>query len=76
MLLTACGDQTNSDTTKTEGGTKSTAPLFDKLPADIQKAGVIKVGTDATYAPMEFKQETRSSVSTPTSPRPSASSSV
>ena len=56
MLLTACGDQTNSDTTKTEGGTKSTAPLFDKLPADIQKAGVIKVGTDATYAPMEFKQ--------------------
>ncbi|MGW3685241.1 ABC transporter substrate-binding protein [Streptomyces sp. NPDC005146] len=56
MLLTACGDQTNSDTTKTEGSTKSTAPLFDKLPADIQKAGVIKVGTDATYAPMEFKQ--------------------
>jgi polar amino acid transport system substrate-binding protein len=56
MLLTACGDQTNSDTTKTKAGTKSTAPLFDKLPADIQKAGVIKVGTDATYAPMEFKQ--------------------
>ncbi|MGW3747664.1 ABC transporter substrate-binding protein [Streptomyces sp. NPDC005134] len=56
MLLTACGDQTNSDTTKTEGSTKSTAPLFDKLPADLQKAGVIKVGTDATYAPMEFKQ--------------------
>ncbi|MFF0284802.1 ABC transporter substrate-binding protein [Streptomyces sp. NPDC005262] len=56
MLLTACGDQTNSDSTKSDTGTKSAGPLFDKLPADIQKAGVIKVGTDATYAPMEFKQ--------------------
>ncbi|WP_327369811.1 ABC transporter substrate-binding protein [Streptomyces sp. NBC_01217] len=56
MLLTACGDQTDSDSTKSDSSTKSTAPLFDKLPADIQKAGVIKVGTDATYAPMEFKQ--------------------
>lgn len=55
MLLTACGDQTNSDTSKKKGGENS-APLFTKLPADIQKAGVIKVGTDATYAPMEFKQ--------------------
>ncbi|MFF8277622.1 ABC transporter substrate-binding protein [Streptomyces lateritius] len=59
MLLTACGDQTEGG--KTEGGTQtgaasSNAPLFSKLPADIQKAGVIKVGTDATYAPMEFKQ--------------------
>ncbi|MFI6060792.1 ABC transporter substrate-binding protein [Streptomyces sp. NPDC051286] len=56
MLLTACGDQTNSDTTTTGSGTKSAAPLFDKLPADVKKAGVIKVGTDATYAPMEFKE--------------------
>lgn len=59
MLLTACGDQTNGGSTK-EGGSStaasSKAPLFSKLPADIQKAGVIKVGTDATYAPMEFKK--------------------
>ncbi|MBT2439098.1 ABC transporter substrate-binding protein [Streptomyces sp. ISL-36] len=59
MLLTACGDQTEGAKTP-EGGTKtgaaSSAPLFSKLPADIQKAGVIKVGTDATYAPMEFKK--------------------
>ncbi|MFF0749968.1 ABC transporter substrate-binding protein [Streptomyces sp. NPDC004267] len=58
MLLTACGDQTNS--TKPEGGQSSgastKAPLFSKLPADIQKAGVIKVGTDASYAPMEFTE--------------------
>ncbi|MFG3348062.1 ABC transporter substrate-binding protein [Streptomyces sp. NPDC048018] len=59
MLLTACGDQTEGGSTK-EGGSSSAAaskaPLFSKLPAEIQKAGVIKVGTDATYAPMEFKK--------------------
>lgn len=51
LLLTGCGDQTkNSDA----GGTKSSgAPLFDKLPKKYQDAGVIKVGTDASYAPME-----------------------
>ncbi|MFD9036064.1 ABC transporter substrate-binding protein [Streptomyces sp. NPDC059567] len=58
MLLTACGDQTEGGSTPEGGktGAVSTAPLFSKLPADIQKAGVIKVGTDATYAPMEFKE--------------------
>ncbi|MER5729691.1 ABC transporter substrate-binding protein [Streptomyces sp. NPDC002138] len=54
LILTGCGDQTDkgSDT----GGKTSSAPLFSKLPKKIQDAGVIKVGTDATYAPMEFKQ--------------------
>ncbi|GAA4901019.1 ABC transporter substrate-binding protein [Streptomyces coeruleoprunus] len=57
LLLTSCGDQTESGKKdKDSGAVKSSAPLFSKLPADIQKAGVIKVGTDATYAPMEFKQ--------------------
>ncbi|WMX45111.1 ABC transporter substrate-binding protein [Streptomyces roseicoloratus] len=59
MLMTACGDQTEGGSTK-EGGSSSAAasnaPLFSKLPADIQKAGVIKVGTDASYAPMEFTE--------------------
>ncbi|WP_435191554.1 ABC transporter substrate-binding protein [Streptomyces sp. bgisy126] len=59
MLLTACGDQTEGGSS---GGTSpsqkpaSNAPLFSKLPADIQKSGVIKVGTDASYAPMEFTE--------------------
>lgn len=57
MLLTACGDQTDSGSTKETGGASTNAaPLFSKLPADIQKAGVIKVGTDASYAPMEFTE--------------------
>ncbi|MFJ4923554.1 ABC transporter substrate-binding protein [Streptomyces sp. NPDC088725] len=52
LLLTACGDQTDG-ATKDSGTKSNSAPLFDKLPADIQKSGVIKVGTNAEYAPME-----------------------
>jgi polar amino acid transport system substrate-binding protein len=48
LLLTGCGDQTKSGVTKT-----SSAPLFKKLPAKYQSSGVIKVGTDASYPPME-----------------------
>jgi polar amino acid transport system substrate-binding protein len=55
LLLTACGDQTDSGSTKPGDGTASEngAPLFDKLPEKYQKSGVIKVGTNAEYAPME-----------------------
>lgn len=55
LLLTACGDQTDSassgsgDSTATKAG----APLFSKLPEKYRKSGVIKVGTNAEYAPME-----------------------
>jgi len=52
LILTGCGDQTNSnDGSKKETG--NSAPLFSKLPKKIQDAGVIKVGTNAEYAPME-----------------------
>ncbi|KOX33699.1 MULTISPECIES: ABC transporter substrate-binding protein [unclassified Streptomyces] len=59
MLLTACGDQTeggSAEGTSSPQKPASTAPLFSKLPAEIQKSGVIKVGTDASYAPMEFTE--------------------
>jgi polar amino acid transport system substrate-binding protein len=51
LVLAGCGDQTK----KGSGGsdTKSAAPLFAKLPKKFQDAGVIRVGTDASYAPME-----------------------
>jgi polar amino acid transport system substrate-binding protein len=54
LLLTGCGDQTEEGN---DSGTSETsaAPLADKLPADIRKAGVIKVGSDIAYAPVEFK---------------------
>ncbi|WP_175410609.1 ABC transporter substrate-binding protein [Streptomyces sp. TRM64462] len=59
LLLTACGDQTDSATK--DNGTKDTAtaaaPLFDKLPKKYQDSKVVKVGSDIAYAPMEFMDE-------------------
>ncbi|MDK1476491.1 ABC transporter substrate-binding protein [Streptomyces sp. 549] len=57
LLLTGCGDQTEGGGSGDGGKTEtkaSDAPLFDKLPKKIQDAGVIKVGSDIAYAPMEF----------------------
>ncbi|MFK0256730.1 ABC transporter substrate-binding protein [Streptomyces sp. NPDC090445] len=57
LILTGCGDQTDKASTAPSGqAANSSAPLFAKLPKKIQDAGVIKVGTDATYAPMEFTE--------------------
>ncbi|MEW1860806.1 ABC transporter substrate-binding protein [Streptomyces sp. NBC_00669] len=62
LVLTGCGDQTKKDDSGSSsggssGGASSTstsaAPFFAKLPKKFQDAGVIKVGTDASYAPME-----------------------
>ncbi|GGX41157.1 ABC transporter substrate-binding protein [Streptomyces fructofermentans] len=58
LLLTGCGDQTKD---KDNGGSatkeSSTAPLADKLPQAIRDKGVVKVGSDIAYAPVEFKDE-------------------
>ncbi|MFD9482824.1 ABC transporter substrate-binding protein [Streptomyces sp. NPDC059991] len=59
LLLTGCGDQTKSkdkDGGASSAGT-SNAPLFSKLPKTIQDKGVIKVGSDIAYAPVEFKDK-------------------
>ncbi|MFJ8208687.1 ABC transporter substrate-binding protein [Streptomyces sp. NPDC096033] len=53
LILTGCGDQTNKSSSGTSAG-DSSAPLFSKLPKKIQDAGVIKVGSDTAYAPMEY----------------------
>lgn len=62
-MITGCGDQTKkddssgnpkgNDTGKPAATSTSAAPLFAKLPQKYQDSGVIKVGTDASYAPME-----------------------
>ena len=67
--LAACGSSTldtgsggsggGSSSSTTSASTPSTSATVDaalaaKLPASIKSAGVIKVGTDATYAPNEF----------------------
>ncbi|MFD5638072.1 MULTISPECIES: ABC transporter substrate-binding protein [unclassified Streptomyces] len=53
LILTGCGDQTKNDSSSSSS--TSTAPLADKLPKAIRDAGVIKVGSDIAYAPVEFK---------------------
>ena len=57
LLLTGCGDQTDDAGKGGKGKVSSDAPLFDKLPDDIKEAGVIKVGSDIAYAPVEFYDE-------------------
>jgi polar amino acid transport system substrate-binding protein len=59
LLLTGCGDQTDKSTSS---GSASAAPLSDKLPADIKSAGVIKVGSDIAYPPMEYKDSSGKTV--------------
>ncbi|AWI30912.1 ABC transporter substrate-binding protein [Streptomyces tirandamycinicus] len=57
LLLTACGDQTTSGsgTKEKDSAATSAAPLADKLPQSIRDKGVIKVGSDIAYPPVEFK---------------------
>ncbi|WNI22494.1 ABC transporter substrate-binding protein [Streptomyces sp. ITFR-16] len=66
MLLTACGDQTKNndpDAAKTTAGasTGTTSPA-DLLPAEIKSKGVIKVGSDIAYPPVEFKDKSGKTV--------------
>ncbi|MBC9725332.1 ABC transporter substrate-binding protein [Streptomyces sp. TRM68367] len=56
LLLTGCGDQTDKGSGSGTADATATAPLADKLPEDIRKAGVIKVGSDIAYPPVEYMQ--------------------
>jgi polar amino acid transport system substrate-binding protein len=58
LLVSGCNDHTKDSSSGSAGKSggctaKADAPLFCKLPAKYRSSGVIKVGTDATYAPME-----------------------
>ncbi|WP_149829337.1 ABC transporter substrate-binding protein [Streptomyces tailanensis] len=57
LLLTSCGDQTDKNTDSDSASASAAAPLADKLPADIRKAGVIKVGSDIAYPPVEYMED-------------------
>ncbi|MFJ5216895.1 ABC transporter substrate-binding protein [Streptomyces sp. NPDC088354] len=54
LVLTGCGDQTDKGTSASPSAGAPKAPLFDKLPESVKSAGVIKVGSDIAYAPVEF----------------------
>lgn len=55
LILTGCGDQTKNKDKSSGSSSAASAPLADKLPASIRDKGVIKVGSDIAYAPVEFK---------------------
>jgi len=56
LILTGCGDQTkNKDNGSSNSASTSSAPLASKLPASIRDKGVVRVGSDIAYAPVEFK---------------------
>ncbi|MFX4291809.1 ABC transporter substrate-binding protein [Streptomyces bohaiensis] len=56
LVLGACGSDDSGDGGSGEAA-GSDAPLWDQLPEDIQEAGVISVGSDIAYAPIEYYDE-------------------
>jgi polar amino acid transport system substrate-binding protein len=62
LVLTGCGDQTKKDggsgssqaSGAASGDTAGGSSLHDLLPRTIQDKGVINVGSDIAYAPVEF----------------------
>ncbi|MEV6423305.1 ABC transporter substrate-binding protein [Streptomyces sp. NPDC051662] len=62
LLLTACGDQTEGAKKDSGSSSEAKAPLFDELPKAIQDKGVIKVGSDIAYPPVEFKDKSGKTV--------------
>ncbi|MCX4905508.1 ABC transporter substrate-binding protein [Streptomyces sp. NBC_00878] len=63
LLLTGCGDQTKEkDSGSSDTAESSAAPLADQLPKAIRDKGVIKVGSDIAYAPVEFKDSSGKTV--------------
>ncbi|UNO39974.1 ABC transporter substrate-binding protein [Streptomyces sp. MST-110588] len=58
LLLSGCGDQTDAAIARREAqkNRNTNAPLFKLLPKDIQEKGLIQVGSDITYKPVEFRR--------------------
>ncbi|WP_405772988.1 ABC transporter substrate-binding protein [Streptomyces sp. NBC_01538] len=54
LLLTGCGDQTDKNSDSNSSAPSSSAPLAAKLPASIRDAGVVNVGSDIAYPPVEY----------------------
>ena len=61
LVLTACGDNSTGSSSGSSASSSAKLPsvsadkaLAAKVPAAVSKDGVIKVGSDTTYAPSEF----------------------
>jgi polar amino acid transport system substrate-binding protein len=55
LVLSGCGDQTKGKAGPAGNKSAASAPLAHLLPGDIRDRGVIRVGSDIAYAPVEFK---------------------
>lgn len=60
LLATACGDRTESG--EEQASATFVAPLADRLPESVRAKGVIEVGSDIAYPPMEFKDDSGKTV--------------
>jgi polar amino acid transport system substrate-binding protein len=54
LALTGCGGSSDSPTISQPSSSSGGAPLAAELPQAIRDAGVLKVGSDVAYAPVEF----------------------
>jgi polar amino acid transport system substrate-binding protein len=54
LALTGCGGSSGSDNPTVSQPSSSGAPLAGLLPQAVRDAGVLKVGSDVAYAPVEF----------------------
>ncbi|MFB7243803.1 ABC transporter substrate-binding protein [Streptomyces populi] len=58
LALTGCGGDSPEKASPSASGTGK-APLYDELPESVRQAGVVKVGSDMLYPPMEFVRNGR-----------------
>jgi polar amino acid transport system substrate-binding protein len=57
LLLAACGGNGGNEGTSSGSGGGGLTDLGKKLPASVQQAREVKVGSDIAYAPVEFYKE-------------------
>lgn len=60
LLVPACGNRTTSG--EEQASPTVVAPLADRLPQSLRDKGVIEVGSDIAYPPMEFKDDSGKTV--------------
>ncbi|MER5397950.1 ABC transporter substrate-binding protein [Streptomyces sp. NPDC002599] len=58
LALTGCGDDAPEKASPSASGTAK-APLYDELPESVKRSGVVRVGSDMLYPPMEFVRNGR-----------------
>jgi polar amino acid transport system substrate-binding protein len=54
LVTSACGQATTPDASAKTHSPKVDSSLRDQLPQSVRERGVLRVGTDASYAPMSF----------------------